>query len=150
VEKLITTLPLIMNKNLRLGTRMSAKGFTFVEVLIATALLLVIASGMSIWYVSGFRSVDAQEDSMLLTSRLRSRMEALAGTPFDQLTNRSEAVTVRGQSYTITWTAIPVDLNGDAITEPDAMLVTVAVSGMPNFTLSSIFVNHNGDLGKIP
>ena len=128
----------------------SAKGFTFVEVLIGAALLAVIASAVSLWYVSGYQSLDGSGDDMLLTSMLRSRMEALAGTPFDQLTNGSEVVTVSGQTYTITWTATPADLNGDAITEPDARLVNASVSGLPSLSLSSIFVNHEGQGRKIP
>ncbi len=127
----------------------SCFGFTLVEVLVSVILLGLMATGISALYLSGFQSLDAQADRMLLDSRLRSRMEVLVGTDFAALIDGSEGVTVNGQNYTIDWTIVSIDLDGDSNPESDAKQVTVSVAGVSGHSLTTIIVDHEGRLGKI-
>ena len=114
----------------------SCFGFTLVEVLVSVALLGFMATGISALYLSGFQSLDAQDDRMLLDSRLRSRMEVLVGTDFGTLSNGSEVVGING-------------LNSDSTPEPNAKQVTVSIAGVAGRSLTTIVVDHEGKLGKI-
>ena len=127
----------------------SPGGFTLVEALLSVALLGLMATGISALYLSGFQSLDAQDDQMLLDSRLRSRMEVLVGTDFASLSDDSEVVTVNGQNYTINWTIVPIDLDGDSNPESNANQVTVSVAGVSGPSLTTIMADHEGRLGKI-
>ncbi len=86
---------------------------------------------------------------MLLDSSLRSRMEVLVGTEFSSLSNGSEVVTVRGRNYTITWTVANIDLNGDATPESTARQVTVSITELPDRSITTLVVDHEGRIGKI-
>ena len=110
--------------------------------LMATSVLAV--------YSSGFQSIDHQANHMLLDSKLRSRMEVLSGTSFSGLSSSSEMVTISGQNYTINWTVVSVDLNDDSIPEPTAKQVVVSVSGLTNYSLTTILVDNEDKVGKIP
>ena len=125
------------------------RGFTLVEVMVAVVILGLMVSGISALYFSGFKSLDMEDDRMLLDSRLRGRMERLIGRPFDQVNDGSDVVAVRGQNYTIDWTVAPIDLNGDATPEPNAVQLTVSVAGVPGASLTTILVDHEGKVGKI-
>ncbi|MDF1590188.1 MAG: prepilin-type N-terminal cleavage/methylation domain-containing protein [Desulfobacterales bacterium] len=127
----------------------SPTGFTLIEALIAVALLAIVAVGISAPYISGFQALDAQAESMLLDSRLRSKMEELVSTNFGSLSSSFETVTVNGQSFTITWTVVPVDLDGNTIPEPSAVRITVSVTQRPNHSLTTIRVDNEGRVGKI-
>ena len=127
----------------------SPSGFTLIEALIAVALLAIVAVGISAPYISGFQALDVQAESMLLDSRLRSRMEVLIGTDFASLSSSSEMVTVNGQSFTIAWSVVPADLDGDTIAEPTAVRVTVSVAQRPNHFLTTIRVNNEGRVDKV-
>jgi len=127
----------------------SSAGFTLLEALIAVALLAIVAVGISAPYLAGFQSMDDQADSMLLDSRLRSKMEELVGTSFGSLSSSSEDITVNGKSFTISWTVVPVDLTGDTNPEPTAVRITVSVTQRPNHSLTTIRVNNEGKVGKI-
>ena len=127
----------------------SADGFTLVEVLLSVALLALVAATIGAPYLVGLQSLDAEEDRLLLDSHLRSKMEVLVNTDFSLLANGSEVVTVNGTNYTFTWTVVNVDLDGDAIVEPDAVQVTVSVNEAPHAILTTIIVNDNGKTGKI-
>ena len=124
-------------------------GFTLVEVLLSVALLGLMVPGIGALYVSGLQSLNAQNVRMLLDSRLRSRMEVLVGTAFGSLSDGSEVVTVNGQNYTINWSVVPIDLDGDATPEPNAVQVTVSITELPDRSLTTILVDHEGRLGKI-
>ncbi len=76
-------------------------------------------------------------------------MEVLISTDFDSLSSGSENVTINGDTYTIDWSVIAVDLNADSITEPNAKSITVSVSGMPDRSLTTIIVDHENQVGKI-
>jgi prepilin-type N-terminal cleavage/methylation domain-containing protein len=125
------------------------KGFTLVEVVLAVVILSLMVSGISALYFSGFQSLDMEDDSMILDSRLRGKMEQLVSVPFDGLTTGSEAVTVKGESYTIKWIVTLTDLDGDATPEPNAKKVTVNVDGKSDRRLTTILVDNEGSVGKI-
>jgi prepilin-type N-terminal cleavage/methylation domain-containing protein len=125
------------------------KGFTLVEVVLAVVILALMVSGISALYFSGFQSLDMEDDSMILDSRLRGKMEQLVSAPFDGLTTGSEAVTVKGESYTIKWIVTLTDLDGDATPEPNAKKVTVNVDGKSDRRLTTILVDNEGSVGKI-
>jgi len=127
----------------------SPSGFTLIEALIAVALLAIVAVGISAPYISGFQALDVQKESMLLDSRLRSRMEVLVSTGFESLSSGSETITVNGQSFSIDWTVVPLDLNGDTNAEPTAVRVTVSVTERPNHFLTTIRVHNEDRVGKI-
>ena len=131
------------------GLLKSPAGFTLVEALIAVALLALVAVGISAPYISGFQALDVQAESMLLDSRLRSRMEVLVGTSFESLSSSSEIVTVNGQNFTISWTVVPADLDGDTFTEPTAVRVTVSVTQRPTHSLTTIRINNENKVGKL-
>ena len=119
------------------------------EELLSVALLALIAVGISAPYISGFQALSVQVEHMLLDSHLRSQMEYMVSTEFDALANGSSVVTVRGKNYTITWTVVNVDLDGDAILEDTAKQVTVFISELPHRSLSMILVDTEGQVGKI-
>jgi prepilin-type N-terminal cleavage/methylation domain-containing protein len=125
------------------------RGFTLVEVVVAVVILGLMVSGISALYFSGFKSLDMEDDRMLLDSRLRGRMERVMGRDFGALSSGSDVVTVRGKNYTIDWTVAPIDLNGDATPEPNAVQLTVSVAGVPGASLTTIVVDHEGKVGKI-
>ena len=127
----------------------SCFGFTLVEVLVSVILLGFMATGISAMYLSGWRSLDAQNDRMLLDSRLRSRMEVLVGTDFVALSDDSKEVSINGQNYTIEWTIGSIDLDQDGHPESNARQVTVSVAGVSGHSLTTIIVDHEGRLGKI-
>ena len=127
----------------------SSNGFTLVEALFSVVLLGVIATAIAVPYISGFQSLNVQADRMLLDCRLRSRMEVLVGTDFGSLTDGSEVVTVSGENYTISWTVVNVDLDGDSTPEPNAKQVTVSISQLPDRSLTTILVDNEGGVGKI-
>lgn len=124
-------------------------GFNLVEVLLSVVLLGLLASVIMYLYSSSFAVIDEEAIRMPLDGYLRSRMELLVGKPFAELSNGSETVTVMGQSYTINWNVVPVDLDDDTIPEPTAKQVTVSVAGSENHSLTTIKIDHEGLVGKI-
>ena len=127
----------------------TCSGFNLVEVLLSVVLLGLLASVMMYLYSSSYAVIDEEAVRMPLDGYLRSRIELLAGKPFAELSNGSEIVTVKGQSYTINWSVAPVDLDGDTIPEPTAKHVTVSVAGSANHSLTTILIDHEGLVGKI-
>lgn len=124
-------------------------GFTLVEVLLSVALLGLMVTGIATLYASGLQSLSTQDDRMLLDSALRSRMEVLVGTNFGALSDSSEVVTVNGQNYTINWSVVSIDLDGDSNPEPNAKQVTVSITELPDRSLTTILVDNEGSVGKI-
>ncbi len=115
----------------------------------AVVFLGLLGSAASTVYFSGHQSLDYQADRILLDGRLRSRMEVLISTDFGSLSSGSENVTINGNTYTIDWSVIAVDLDADSITESSAKSITVSVSGMPDRSLTTIIVDHENQVGKI-
>ena len=115
----------------------------------AVVFLGLLGSAASTVYFSGHQSLDYQADRILLDGRLRSQMEVLISTDFASLSSGSDDVTINGNTYTIDWSVIAVDLNADAITEPSAKSITVSVSGMSDRSLTTIIVDHENQVGKI-
>ncbi len=127
----------------------TSTGFTLLEAMISVVLLGLMASGFSLLYASGLNSLDEQADRMLLDSHLRSRMEILIAQQFAQVNNGSENVIVRGKNYTINWTVALKDLDGDMTPESNAKEVTVSVTGMSDRSLTTILVDHGGNVSKL-
>jgi Tfp pilus assembly protein PilV len=127
----------------------STDGFTLVEALLSVALLGLMVTGIATLYASGLQSLNTQDDRILLDSALRSRMEVLVGTYFASLSDGLEVVTVNGQNYTITWTVVNVDLDGDLTPEPNAKQVIVSITELPDRSLTTILVDNEGSVGKI-
>ncbi len=123
-------------------------GFTLIEALLSVVILGGMAAAVSALYISGLDTIDAQGDTMLLDSQLRSRMELLLATPFSSLADGNETVTVNDADYTIVWTVASADLDGDTIAEFDAATVTVTISETGD-TLEAIVVDPQDKLGKI-
>jgi prepilin-type N-terminal cleavage/methylation domain-containing protein len=128
----------------------TCNGFTLVEALFSVVLLGIMATAIAVPYISGFQSLDVQADRMLLDCRLRSRMEMLVGTNFGSLGNGSEVVAINGKNYTISWTAVNLDLDGDLNPEPNAKQVTVTIPELSNRSLTTILVDNENTVGKIP
>ena len=124
-------------------------GFSLVEVLLSVVLLGLLASVIMYMNSSSYAVIDEEAIRIPLDGYLRSRMELLEGKAFADLSDGSEIVTVKGQSYTINWSVAPVDLDGDTILEPTAKQVTVSVAGSANHSLTSILIDHEGMVGKI-
>ena len=124
-------------------------GFTLVEVLFSVILLGIIATSITVPYISGFQSLEVQSEHMLLDSQLRSRMELLVGTDFGTLSSGSEVVTVNGQNYTINWNVVPIDLDGDSSPEPTAKQVIVSETGVSGRSLTTILVDNEGKVEKL-
>ncbi len=120
--------------------------FTLVEALLAVATLAIVATGLGSLYMTGFQFLALQADDMLVQSQLRSEMERVVATPFMDLSNRTEVVTMAGRTYTSVWTVVLTDLDGDTNPEPDAKLATVEVAGR---ALTVIQVDHGGRLRKL-
>ena len=129
--------------------RRRENGFTLVEALLSVALLALVASTMAAPYITGLQSLDGQNELILFDNALCSRMEVLASSDFSSLSGGSEVVTVNGQSYTISWTVVPADLDGDGNPEPTAKQVTVSVAGVVGRSLTTIRVDNEGSVGKI-
>jgi prepilin-type N-terminal cleavage/methylation domain-containing protein len=127
----------------------TSSGFTLVEVLLSVVLLGLLASVIMYLYSSSYAVIDEEAIRMPLDGYLRSRMELLAGKTFADLSDGSEIITVKGQNYTINWSVVPIDLDGDTIPEPTAKQVTVTVAGSANHSLTTILIDHEGLVGKI-
>lgn len=129
--------------------RKEIRGFTLVEVLLATAILALMATGFATLYSSGLNSLVSQKDRVVLNSQLSSRMEELKSRDYSNLIDGSEVITVEGESYTINWTVAPVDLDGDAATDAGVVQVTVSIAGISDLSITNIIVNTSGQVGKI-
>ena len=125
-------------------------GFTLVEALLSVALLALVASTIGASYITGLQSLDLQHEDILLDSMLRSRMEVLLSTKPATLSNGSETVTVKGETYTISWTIVPYDIDGDATPESDAWWIELKVDELAaKHTLHTIVVDNQGRIGKV-
>ncbi len=127
----------------------STVGFTLVEVIFSVVLLGIIAAGVAYPYTIGIKSVDVGENRILLDNYTRSRMETLLSTDFDAISDSSEVVSVNGENYTITWTIVNMDINGDAVPETNVKLITVSVTEVPGSSLTMIVVDNEGRVGKV-
>lgn len=121
-------------------------GFTLVEALVSIVVLASIATVVSSLFVTGLQTSDALRDRAVLDSFMKSRMEKLISTNFDQLANGTENVSSGGQNYTIDWTVTDADLDGDTIPEAGAKEIAVTLDDL---SLSTIIVDTSGQLGKI-
>lgn len=121
-------------------------GFTLVEVTVSILFLGIMVMGISGLYFSAQRSLLNQEHLLPLDSRLRGRMEEIVSRPFAAIADGSEAITIDGRNYTVTWTVTQPDLDGDAVAEPTAKQITVTVDGRG---LTTLAIDSQGKIGKI-
>lgn len=121
-------------------------GFTLLEALISIVVVAYAAVVLSGLFMVGLQMVGAQEERVVLDAHLRSRMEVLVSTHFDQLVSGVDTVTVKGEDHTLAWTVANVDLDGDTNVELAAKSVTLTMDGR---SLSTIMVDHWGRLGKL-
>ena len=125
------------------------RGFTLVEVMLSVAFLGILAVGISVVYSSGYQLMGEQLDRMLLDGQVRSRMEVLVSTSFDSVASGSTVVAVNGKNYTVQWTSALTDIDGDATPESDAKEVTVSISGLTGYSLTTILVNNKGQVSRL-
>ena len=126
-------------------TRTCARGFTFVEVLIAMVILGLSAVAVGSVYTSGVQALDMQNVDVRLDSALRSKMEYLLAFDWSQLTGGNETVTVRGVDYTLEWAVSLVDVSGDAVPDPYAKRLTVTLRDK---VLVTIVCDDSGKVSK--
>jgi type II secretory pathway pseudopilin PulG len=136
---------MMLRKTINITKR--SDGFTLVEAMLSVVILGLLAATMGVVYTSANQSLAVQTNHMLLDSKLRSRMEYLMGTPFDTLVDGGECVTINGNNYLISWTVVPIDLDGDEIEESTAKQVTVSLSagGSGGNVNPNWVVANNGD-----
>ncbi len=128
--------------------------FTLIEALISVVMVAFTATIVAALYFAGMQTLEAQADRAVLDSMMRSRMEALVSTKFDQLANGNEVVTVGSGTYTISWTvdttgpigAPTTDFDGDLVPEATAKLLVVSVG---TTSLTMIVVDHQGKVAPI-
>jgi prepilin-type N-terminal cleavage/methylation domain-containing protein len=137
---------MMLRKTIKISKR--SDGFTLVEAMLSVVILGLLAATMGTVYSSANQSLAVQTDHMLLDSALRSRMEFLMGTPFGDL-DALDGDSENFGNYQIVTAVVPKDLDGDGNTEATAMQVTVSVTGMSGNSLTTIRVDHEGDVGKI-
>jgi len=120
------------------------------EVLLAIATLAMVAAAVTLTYSSGFQSLNSQTDDLWVHSQLRSHMEEIVSTPFAALTNGVRTVSVAHHGVTntlnIVWTTTPVDMDGDNMPDPGAVLITSTADGV---SLNLLQVNHEGQVQKL-
>jgi Tfp pilus assembly protein PilV len=121
-------------------------GFTLVEVTLSILFLGIMVMGVSGLYFTAQRSLLDQEHLLPLDSRLRGRMEEIVSRPFAAIAGGSEAITIDGKNYTVTWSVTQPDLDGDAVAEPTAKQITVTVDGR---SLTTLVIDNQGNIGKI-
>lgn len=139
---------MMLRKTIKITKR--SDGFTLVEALLAVAILGLLAATMGTVYSSANQALAVQTDHMLLDSKLRSQMEFLIGTPFGELISGfDDDVDINENSYTIVWTVVLIDLDGDSTPETTAKQVTVSVTGMSGNSLTTIRVDNEDKVGKI-
>lgn len=121
-------------------------GFTLLEALVSIVILGLIATVVSSLYVTGLQTSEALRDRVVLDSYLKSRMEKLISTNFDQLASGTENISAGGQNFTIDWTVTDADLDGDTFPEAGAKEIAVTLDDL---SLSTIIVDTAGQVGKI-
>ncbi len=137
---------MMLRKTIKISKR--SDGFTLVEAMLSVVLLGLVAATMGTVYSSANQSLAVQTDHMLLDSALRSRMEFLMGTPFDDL-DALDGDSENFGNYQIVTAVDHIDLGGDPNPEDTARQVTVSVTGMSGNSLTTIRVDNEGGVGKI-
>lgn len=121
-------------------------GFTLIEVLLSVLVLGLSAAAIADVYFAGLNAMDSRIIGGQIDSAIRSRMERLLAVKFVALSSGSEAITVEGEPYTITWTVANVDLDGDTVPEPGAKQITITLGDR---SLVTIVTDSSGRIGKI-
>jgi type II secretory pathway pseudopilin PulG len=121
--------------------RAAGRGFALVEVLLSIIVLGLTAAAVGQAFTSAHAAVAARLERAQIDSVLRSLMEVLLATSFDNLAGGTQNVSVCGQSLTLSWTVAGADLNGDATPEASARLITATLGGR---TLRCIVTDHTG------
>jgi type II secretory pathway pseudopilin PulG len=128
----------------------SRRGFTLVEALLAVATLALLGLALTSMLVSGRQAIDAQSAAVPLQGALRSQVEQLTATAFEQLASGSSTVNITQdgitRSYPISWVVTLFDVNGDGNPEGLAKRVVVTLAGQ---SLEVLLVDHQGKVGKL-
>lgn len=122
------------------------RGTTLVEVLLSVVILGFSVVAISDAYHTGLRALDAQRDEAQVDARLRSRIELLLAEEFAALGAGQVTEVVAGQSETVAWTVVSVDLDGDLSPDPAAKHVTVTLRDR---SLEVIVVDTGGWVRKL-
>jgi hypothetical protein len=133
-----------------MNKRVPCAGFTLVEALLSVAFLGLVGVSIGAVYSSGNRSTDFKRDRMHLDMKLRGRMEVLIHEDFNTISGNSDFVSISGTTFQLVWDVVPVDLDGDSLPEPTAKQLTVFVSGLSDYSLTTIRVDNEDKVGKIP
>ena len=76
------------------------KGFTYIELAIAMAIIALIVLGFTRLFLRSAVSVRSMEFQTIAYNFAGSRMEELKMTPFDSIVNETQAQTVSGKTFT--------------------------------------------------
>ena len=97
-------------------------------------------------YFAALLADEAGRSRTLLDSLHRSRMEAVLSEDYANITGGSDTVEVHGETYTVSWAVVNIDMDGDTFPDSVAKQVTVSLDGR---ALDAIVVDEAGDVGKI-
>ena len=78
----------------------------------------------------------------------RSRLELLISTDFYALGNGTEVLTVNGTTYTMKWSVVQIDLDGDSTLEINAKEIKVAIAEVPGLSLTTVVTTPEGSRHK--
>lgn len=106
----------------KLAYRAQTRGFTFIEVLVALAIIAVGVAGLvSLQRTFMQSSVRATERSAAL-ELAQHRLESLRFTLYEDIASGSDTVVRDDKSYNLTWSVAPQYFNGQWLTTGDANL----------------------------
>ncbi len=139
-------------------------GFTLIEVMVCIVLLGLSTAAICGVYASGLQAKSIQADTNIIDSILRSRMDYLLATHYDQLVTGTKDFVFDGVTYSVSWTVKEMslaDLTGSVVVEKDvvpetfgavdgtAVTAKIIVLTVEGVQMSTIVTDHQGALFKI-
>ena len=124
------------------GVAGDQRGFTFLEVLIAAFLLVIVMFGLMQYYVQGRKHMDFEESRRKATAVMQERLDQLRRRPYDSLPaydGTDTTITVDGRTFTLSHRVVP-DFPG-----PNATTLRVAArwTEMVNYDPSNTFTRSD-------
>lgn len=116
------------------------------EALLSVVIVGYAAVVLSGLYMAGLQASNALQYRVLMDAGLRSQMEELIATHFDQLASGSQNINIEGTNHVLVWTVANIDLDGDGAPENAAKLITLTLDAR---TFTTIVADHQGRLGKV-